>query len=518
MDLSLLSQSAPAPRQYQSSIAEAVLKNGSTLVVLPTGLGKTLIALLVLAQKLKEGRALFLAPTRPLAAQHEKVCRQWLNLAENEIALVVGKIPPQKRKALYLPPSRLIISTPQTIANDLKAQRMSFDFNTVVFDECHRAVGKYAYTYIAQEAQKSKSLVLGLTASPGGDKKRISSILSVLGISHVQIRTAEDEDVKPYVKPIEIQWIKVELTPQLNEAKAALSELILKQAEILRKMGFSGNYLSKKGLSEMRAKILSSTSNLRFPALSHHSTLFSLVHIQELLETQGVEAVHRFVQRIKERKPSKAQSRILHDPKFAAMIEKLQNASEHPKLKKLVELAKTLPAGEKSIVFCQYRDQVNVVVRELCKAGLSARPFMGKKEGVTEKDQAATLAAFREGAFSILVATSIGEEGLDIPSVDNVIFYEPVASEIRHIQRRGRAGRAKFGKMFGLMTANTRDQSFFWSSKKKEEKMKKIIRQLSLSSPSSISSLIGAKGSIDAQKGKEQAAKPPKGQNKLTDF
>ncbi len=530
---SLLSPAAPAPRLYQTSISDAVLKNGSTLVVLPTGLGKTLVAILVAAAKLNEGgRVLFLAPTRPLAAQHEKVCREWLMLKPEEIVSVSGLITAEKRKPLYLPPVRMVISTPQTIANDLEAGRLNFDFSLVIFDECHRSVGKYAYTFVAMAAKERHSLVLGLTASPGGDRKKITGILNALGIQHVQIRTSEDADVKPYVKPLEIEWIRVELTPALLEAKEVLTELIKAQFETLRKMGFAGAYQSKKSLSEMRMRILNSNSSLRFSALSHHATLFSLVHVQELLETQGVEAVQRFVQRVREREPSKAQVRLLHNPTFMAMVEKLKGAAEHPKLEKLVELAKSRPAGEKSIVFCQYRDQVAVLVHALTSAGLRAKSFMGKKEGVTAKDQQKTLADFRIGLFDILVATSIGEEGLDIPSVDNVIFYEPVASEIRHIQRRGRAGRAKLGRMFGLMTANTRDQVFFWSSRRKEEKMKKIVGGLASVSPTDFKSVLNARGRMKGMKkeeGKEEKpgekkeeAKPSaprkSGQNKLTDF
>ena len=532
---SILSPAAPPPRLYQSAISDAVLKNGSTLVVLPTGMGKTLVALLVAAAKLQMGgRVLFLAPTRPLAAQHEKVCREWLTLKQEEIVLVSGLITAAKRPPLYLPPNRLVISTPQTIANDLETGRLKFDFSLVIFDECHRSVGKYAYTAVATVAKEHHSLVLGLTASPGGDKKKITDILNALGIQHVQIRTADDADVKPYIKPLEIEWIRVELTPALLEGKAILEELIRAQVETLRKMGFVGQYTSKKSLAEMRVRILASNPSLRFSALSHHATLFSLVHVLELLETQGVESVQRFVQRVKEREPSKAQVRLLNNAKFMEFVEKLSGAAEHPKLAKLLELLRSRPQSEKSIVFCQYRDQVGVLVDTITRAGLRAKAFMGKKDGVTAKDQQNTLADFREGKFDILVATSIGEEGLDIPSVDNVIFYEPVPSEIRHIQRRGRAGRAKMGRMFGLMTAHTRDQASFFSAKRKEEKMKLIVGGLSHASPSDFKSVLNAKRKtmakteIRAEKTSTKEEKveittsaprqTKKGQNKLTDF
>ncbi len=475
-----LNSSAPAARAYQRNIADAVLQKGSSLVVLPTGMGKTLVALLVAQEKLKEGRVLFLAPTRPLAAQHEKTVREWMELDENEVLLVSGLIAAKKRAELYQTPARFILSTPQTIANDLEHGRLEWkNFSLVVFDEVHRAVGRYAYTVVASKCRESKTLTLGLTASPGGDRKRIEEIVSTLGVAHVQIRTAEDADVAPYVQPLHIEWVSVQLSAELAGLKEVLERLIGAQVAVLRKMGFVGQFNSKKGLSEWRARILQSGSQLRFSALSHHATLFSLVHVLELLETQGVESVRRFVARVKEREPSKAQQRLLANKDFVKLVEQLETTVEHPKLKKLLEIVQGLPAGQKTIVFCQYRDQVGVLVDTLTKAGLRAQSFMGKKDGVTAKAQAQTISDFREGKFDVLVATSIGEEGLDIPSVDTVIFYEPVPSEIRAIQRRGRAGRAKMGRVIGLMTTGTKDQASFWAAKKKEDKMRTVVGRMS---------------------------------------
>ena len=77
-----------------------------------------------------------------------------------------------------------------------------------------------------------------------------------------------------------------------------------------------------------------------------------------------------------------------------------------------------------------------------------------------------------------MAATSIGEEGLDIPSVDTVVFFEPIPSEIRSIQRRGRAGRLRAGKVVVLITEGTRDEGHLHSSRKKEENMKKIVGRM----------------------------------------
>ena len=77
-----------------------------------------------------------------------------------------------------------------------------------------------------------------------------------------------------------------------------------------------------------------------------------------------------------------------------------------------------------------------------------------------------------------IVATSIGEEGLDIPQVDLVVFYEPVPSEIRTIQRRGRTGRSAAGRVVMLVTKDTRDEAYFYSARRKERKMHQELDRL----------------------------------------
>ena len=81
------------------------------------------------------------------------------------------------------------------------------------------------------------------------------------------------------------------------------------------------------------------------------------------------------------------------------------------------------------------------------------------------------------GLYQVLISTSVAEEGIDIPSVDQVILYEPVPSEIRMIQRRGRTGRKTEGQMTVLITKGTRDEAYYYSSIHKERKMKnQLIR------------------------------------------
>jgi len=82
---------------------------------------------------------------------------------------------------------------------------------------------------------------------------------------------------------------------------------------------------------------------------------------------------------------------------------------------------------------------------------------------------------FKDNKFNVMIMSSVGEEGLDIPAVDTVIFYEPVPSAIRTIQRRGRTGRQSEGKVIVLVAKNTRDEGYRWSSFHKEKRMNSIL-------------------------------------------
>ena len=79
-----------------------------------------------------------------------------------------------------------------------------------------------------------------------------------------------------------------------------------------------------------------------------------------------------------------------------------------------------------------------------------------------------------------VVATAVAEEGLDISEVDLVVFYEAVPSEIRAIQRRGKTGRKRDGRVVVLVASKTSDETTLYSEKRKEKGMKDAISSMSL--------------------------------------
>ena len=133
------------------------------------------------------------------------------------------------------------------------------------------------------------------------------------------------------------------------------------------------------------------------------------------------------------------------------------------------------------IIFATYRDTVQLLVDFLATQGIVSERFVGQatkdaEKGLSQKKQIAALTRFRDGEFKVLIATSVGEEGLDVPATDMVIFYEAVPSEIRSIQRKGRTGRSGAGKIVVLVTKGTWDEVYRHVSAAKEKQMHKSLK------------------------------------------
>ena len=188
--------------------------------------------------------------------------------------------------------------------------------------------------------------------------------------------------------------------------------------------------------------------------------------------------------------------------KIIAMADNLnQMGIEHPKLSKLYEIvANNVSEGKNLIVFSHYRDTTIRIVNELKKIdGVKVERFVGQAskrgdEGLSQKKQKEIIEKFRLGEFNVLVATSVAEEGLDIPEVDMVILFEPVPSEIRTIQRRGRTARRRSGQVIILIAEKTRDEGYYWASKRKEKLMRHTVMELKRNIKKSDEAIIAGKG------------------------
>ncbi|MCD6572281.1 MAG: DEAD/DEAH box helicase [Thermoplasmata archaeon] len=494
-------------REYQVNIAKSCLKS-NTLVVLPTGLGKTVIALIVIASLLKKNcKILFLAPTKPLVNQHTSFLRQFLTLDGREIAIFTGEISPDKRSKLWKE-AKIIVSTPQVIENDLENNRISLeDFCLVIFDEAHRAVGEYSYVFVAKkyiEQRKEEKHVLGMTASPGSDIDRIMEICKNLDIHNIEIRNRYDKDVRPYVHGLTLEWKLVELPEEFSRIIKLLSDVLSEKLGMLKAAGFletaALSRISMRRLLEVRDAIQDALENKTFSSkeiykiLMAHTIALKTYHALELIKTQGASALKRYLKRMQSeasaKKGNNASKHFIRDRRIIEVMLHLKKLDvEHPKLKVLSEIVKDqLEKNKQSriIIFTQYRDTALQILNSLSNMEeVKAVRFVGQAtkiedKGLTQKEQETIIKKFKEGEYNTLIATSVAEEGLDIPSTDLVIFYEPIPSEIRSIQRKGRTARKMRGRVVILIAKNTQDEAYYWSSVRKEKLMYNQLKTINL--------------------------------------
>ncbi len=491
------------PRLYQETIF-ATAANYNTLVVLPTGLGKTNVFIMLAAHRLKthpDSKILLLGPTRPLIEQYHSVFLKHLDMPEDTMAIFTGLVHPEKRAELWKK-SNIIFSTPQGLENDIMSGRVKLEEVSLLgFDEAHRAVQDYAYVWIAKQYMKTAKYprILAMTASPGSDMEKIKEVCTNLSIEKVEVRTEQDKDVKPYMQEIELDWIYVTLPDRFIKIRELLLAILKEKGEELKKYGVANSALmNKTELLRLQAQIhgqiaRGSKDFQNWKTVSVLAEIMKVQHALELLETQGSTALHRYLERMFEEATTTKTKAV----KNLAADEKLKSARalagmlyeeniEHPKMEELTKLAEEeikKTGNAKIIVFNQYRDSASKLTEVLNKIeGVQARLFVGQMKkhetGLTQKEQKAILDSFRKGNINVLVATSIGEEGLDIPQVDLVIFYEPVPSAIRQIQRRGRTGRQEKGRAVMLVTKNTRDEAYKWVAHHKEKRMYRNLENI----------------------------------------
>lgn len=531
-------------RQYQQDIVTKLLYNNS-LVVIPTSLGKTIIALLVCIDILfnwKHSKVLILAPTRPLVMQHFNMFRSHTVLSEQCVALT-GNVSPEIRETIWRSHSiRIFFATPELVINDLRNNLIKKeDFYLLVFDEAQRTVKDYSYTHIAKQFYDAATnmrppLILGLSASPGFTEEKVREVCSNLFIEQIIAKTEDDADVLPYVYNTSIEYCHLKMTDSDVEISRLLKSMIsdyigwLIKNKFLKKKQIENVY--KKDLLELRDSIIShldpkNPNFLLIAGLKYQSISMILYYCRDLIESQGDFALRKFLNSSKLNE-SKTYAEFFADNRIKEIVQILNihiNKSS-PKFEKLLSIiaefgllekyqefnlkhnSKTnftqknlklesingnsfekqtfKPIQKKILIFSQYRNTLEEITEFLNMHNISCKGFFGQskkngQKGLDQDKQLSILEDFRNGKFQVLVATSVAEEGLNIPNVDLVIFYEPVPSEIRFIQRKGRTGRFSNGRVIILSYEDSIDIKYLDSSKRKLSKMKALLQNATFS-------------------------------------
>jgi Fanconi anemia group M protein len=391
----------------------------------------------------------------------------------------------------------VITATPQTVWNDYRRGLVRLEeFALLVFDECHRSRSRYAYTRLAGEYVRRcpYTLILALTASPGSEEERVVEVVRNLWIEQIVWTTEEDEDVARYIPGIKASWVRVALPEQYEAIRQVIRRMIESTLARLRIDGMlrvPQEAVNRKVLvglmNRLRAEIEAGAKGPNMHYMALISAALSLYHALELIESQHVYSLRRYLEEIQDSE-LRSHRMVAGMPEFRRLVMMANECSaDHTKVNALLTVLMAHFAEKKDdrvLVFANIRATAEVLVERLKERGYRAALFVGKAEGkggprMTQEEQMRVLKAFREGAYNVLVATSIGEEGLDIPECGLVVFYEPAVSGIRYIQRRGRTGRRLPGKVVILMAEGTVDEYYFREGYRRAKKMERMLEQAS---------------------------------------
>ena len=461
-------------------------------MVMPTGFGKTAVEWMVMAEflRLHEKKIILIAPTTGLVAQQQRMAREMMNIDPELILRYTGETPPEKRTEIWQK-GRVLMATPQVIRNDATNRRISLDeVSLIIFDEAHHATGNHAYAQVGDLflSQNNGGFTLAATASPGSTKGAILEVAKRLGIDRLDVSIKDEALLRPYAVKLHNDIIYVDLPESLKTLIFPLQEHQSREVENIQRMGFMGSVknLTSRIITEAQQSVsraISRRDKRGYNAARKISDIRRMHMLLDLLKTQGVYAGLAFLDKAETegRTGDRGTNRFLSQPVIHNFRINAKNLGElHPKagiVREMVLDRINQNPNSRILIFTEYRYTVKNLTELLSNIeGVKVSQFIGqstsgKQKGMTQKEQLARLEEFRSGEVNVLVATSVGEEGLDVPAAELVLMYEPVPSAIRSIQRRGRTARQSSGTVKTLVANDTRDQYVSHAAKARERKM-----------------------------------------------
>ncbi|XP_019743748.1 Fanconi anemia group M protein isoform X2 [Hippocampus comes] len=514
-------------REYQLNISKAALFQ-NTLVCLPTGLGKTFIAAVVMYNFYRwypTGKIVFMAPTKPLVAQQIEACYNVMGIPQGHMAELTGSTAAHRRQEVWRS-KRLFFLTPQVMMNDLSRNTCpALQVKCVVIDEAHKALGNHAYCQVIRQlsSQTLQFRVLALSATPGGDTKSVQSVISNLLISHIELRSEESPDILAHSHQRSVEKMVV----PLGEALAAQQARYLQVLEKFMSRLVHNRVMAHKDLQSFsKYQLILARDQFRKNPPTHlkgpqqgmlegdFALCISLYHGYELLMQMGLRSLFFYVQGIMDgsREMSRARNELQRTPVFMdlyhemeANFTKLPGADEpfiygHPKLQKLeavvlqhfrllVERASdsngsgAQEATTRVMIFSSFRDSVQEIAAMLNRHSplIRVMTFMGQAsagkgvKGFTQKEQLEVVNRFRQGGFNTLVSTCVGEEGLDIGEVDLIVCFDAQKNPTRLVQRMGRTGRQRQGRIVVILAEGREERTYNQSQSNKRNLLKSIV-------------------------------------------
>ncbi|KAH8725310.1 hypothetical protein GQ44DRAFT_707504 [Phaeosphaeriaceae sp. PMI808] len=504
-------------RDYQFNIVQKGLFN-NLLVALPTGLGKTFIAATIMLNWFRwtaDSQIVFMAPTKPLVAQQVSACYNIAGIPRSYTTMLTGGVSPALRSEEWKS-KRVFFMTPQTLLNDLKhGYADPKKFVLLVVDEAHRATGAYAYVEVVSFLRRFNQSfrVLALTATPGADVESVQKVIDGLDISRVEIRTENSMDICSYVHQRKIEKHVFKNSDEMEMCMELYSQALLPLVKTVAGLNayWSTNPLDLTpfGCQQARQRWLqeagrNANQGVKSTVNAVFSILASISQGMDLLKYHGIGPFYVKMKEFRkesEKSKSKYKKQILDSDSFKKLMVRLEgwvkddNFVGHPKLDYLQEVILdhfvnsgneedvegAPPSQTRIMVFAHFRDSAEEISRILKRHSPMIRPhvFVGQStgknsDGMSQKEQLEIIEQFKSGKFNTLIATSIGEEGLDIGEVDLIICYDSKASPIRMLQRMGRTGRKREGKIV-MLQMQGKEENDANKAKDSYEKMQELI-------------------------------------------
>lgn len=499
-------------RDYQFNIVQRGLFS-NLLVALPTGLGKTFIAATIMLNWYRwtiDSQIVFVAPTKPLVSQQVGACFGIAGIPRSATTMLTGGVQPGLRSEEWNS-KRVFFMTPQTLLNDLKnGYADPKKIVLLVVDEAHRATGSYAYVEVVSFLRRFNQSfrVLALTATPGADVEAVQKVIDGLDISKVEIRTENSMDICNYVHQRRVEKRVFQNSEEMEMCmdlySQALQPLVNQVAGLGAYWSNDPRTLTPYGCTQAASKWVNEAGRHANQGVKNMvrtilTLLASIAHAMDLMKYHGMAPFYTKLKDFRDesqKTKSKYKKQILDSDAFKKLMTRLEawmndeNFAGHPKLEYVQEciLEHFVNAGESAnasqtriMVFAHFRDSAEQIARILKKHEPLIRPrvFVGQataknSEGMNQKEQLNAIDEFKAGKFNTLIATSIGEEGLDIGEVDLIICYDSKASPIRMLQRMGRTGRKREGKII-MLQMQGKEENDANKAKDSYEKMQELI-------------------------------------------
>uniref|UniRef100_A0A3B4UXE2 ATP-dependent RNA helicase FANCM n=1 Tax=Seriola dumerili TaxID=41447 RepID=A0A3B4UXE2_SERDU len=514
-------------REYQLKISEAALFQ-NTLVCLPTGLGKTFIASVVMYNFYRwypSGKIVFMAPTKPLVAQQIEACYKVMGIPQAHMAELTGSTAAKQRQEVWRS-KRVFFLTPQVMVNDLTRDTCpAQQVKCVVIDEAHKALGNHAYCQVIRQlgSQTLQFRILALSATPGGDTKSVQSVISNLLISHIELRSEESPDIQAHSHQRSVEKVVVPLGEALSAHQARYLQVLEKFMSRL----VQNRVMAHKDLKTLtKYQLILARDQFRKNPPPYikgpqqgmlegdFALCISLYHGYELLMQMGLRSLFFYIQGIVDgsREMSRARNELQRTPTFMDLYHEMEAMFvkpsagpdepfiySHPKLEKLegVVLQHFAQWAESSadnngsgprevstrvMIFSSFRESVQEIAAMLNRHAplIRVMTFMGQAsagkgvKGFTQKEQLEVVHRFRQGGFNTLVSTCVGEEGLDIGEVDLIVCFDAQKNPIRLVQRMGRTGRKRQGRIVVILAEGREERTYNQSQSNKRSVYKSI--------------------------------------------